>query len=67
MTLVCTHSLDHDKKMHHSFFLDHHIQESTTIDLTPVECERDDGSKFTYFKGEFDIIMGVLSSEKEDK
>jgi hypothetical protein len=46
---------------------DRFIAESTTIELTPVECERTDGSKFTYFKGEFDIIMAKISSEKEDK
>jgi protocatechuate 3,4-dioxygenase beta subunit len=45
--------------------LDHHIDESTTIELQPVEYSRADGSKFPYLKGEFDVIMAANSSEGE--
>ncbi|CAM6005318.1 unnamed protein product [Sphagnum balticum] len=31
-----------------------------------VEYERSDGSKFTYLKGEFDIVVAPESQEKED-
>ena len=49
-----------------SFVSDPHIQESTTIQLQPVECQRADGTKFTFFKGEFDIIMAPNSSQVEN-
>lgn len=52
--------------MLHSFLLDHHIRESTTIELIPVECKRHDGSNLTYFKGEFDIVMATDESEKKE-
>jgi hypothetical protein len=47
-------------------FLDRRICESTTIELIPVEYERNDGSKVTYFKGKFDIVMAVDRSEKKE-
>ncbi len=52
--------------MNDSFFLDRHICESTIIELTPVEYERNDGSKLTYFQGKFDIVMAVDLSEKKE-
>ncbi len=54
------------KSMSDSFFLDRRIRESTIIELTPVEYERNDGSKLTYFKGKFDIVMAVDLSEKKE-
>jgi hypothetical protein len=52
--------------MNNSLYLDRQIHENTTIELIPFECERVDGSKFTYFKGEFDIIMDAAQSEKKE-
>ena len=44
--------------------LDRHIDESTTIELQSVEYPRADGSKFAYFKGEFDVILAANSPEE---
>lgn len=56
--LVCTQYLDDHKEF---LRLDRHIQESTSIDLKSVECERSDGSKFGYLEGDFDVIMDAIS------
>ncbi len=66
MTLVRTHFLDPHQNLNDFVVLDNYIEESTTIELEPVECKRSDGSEFTYLKGEFDIVMAATSSEKED-
>ena len=39
--------------------VDHHIDESTTIELESIECQRSDASKLNYLQGEFDVIMAT--------
>ena len=39
------------------------IQESITIELKAIEREQSDGSKLSYNKGQFDIIMAPSTSD----
>jgi hypothetical protein len=66
MTRVYIHYLDHDKTMNNSLFLDRQFQESTAIELIPSYYQRNDGSKLTYLKGKFDIVMDAVSLEKQE-